>query len=713
MLNRNINSIIYQSYIKLGDLSYEIARKTEEGFAGNKALNCLWERLVKIDNLLYTIVENAEVVDNSVYRIVNVSDADINKLLSCLVQVVEITDYPIAGFLISRNVTKLSIAGQGTTGSPGSNGVSSYNAVVFAADSSGTDFSTTPSLTRPYVAFKTSNSIIPLTPSTFTGLWVKYIGDTGIAGVDGNDGVSCYLYIRYASDASGTNFSGTPDITRKYVGLLISQTDLANTPSSTLFNGLWTKYIGDDGANGQDGIDGNTILVTLGSPDNAIGSDGDVAIDRTNWMIHAPKANGVWPAGHSLTGPTGGTGAAGSNGADGVNGTNAYLYVAWADDAAGNGFTLVFNPNKMWIATVQSATEIVTPTVATFAGKWAKYRGDGDRWATTSTSTLTIGTGTKALIIATGLAYTTGQKIVIAVDNDPTNRMEGLVIGYDQVTGQFTASITESFGAGTYSSWDVNLQGAPTVAPTTDSYFAEIHVDNGVATQATSITPVKLAQFTNNGDYNNGMIPDHTNDDITSSVAGEFAIYASLNLSSIAGGTFAVQFYKNGAAVIGTRSIVVIGAGETRHISLKTIRNVATNDVFDLYVTASAGTPDLILVDGTFGMYTTGTPSTPEYSQFGGTNFDTGVGVIIDSFPTTLGDAIIWEYKVKKGNNIVAGRIQGGWDALGNISENNSYSSPLGTIDVALSVDINAGNVRLLATITSDDWEISGNRYIL
>jgi hypothetical protein len=102
MLNRNINSIIYQSYIKLGDLSYEIARKTEEGFAGNKALNCLWERLVKIDNLLYTIVENAEVVDNSVYRIVNVSDADINKLLSCLVQVVEITDYPIAGFLIMQ-----------------------------------------------------------------------------------------------------------------------------------------------------------------------------------------------------------------------------------------------------------------------------------------------------------------------------------------------------------------------------------------------------------------------------------------------------------------------------------------------------------------------------------------------------------------------------------------------------------------------------------
>ena len=188
MLNRNINSIIYQSYIKLGELTYDIAKKSEEGFSGTKALNALWQKAINIDNLLFTIVENAEVVDNEVYRIVGVSDSDVNKMLACLESISGIKDYPIAPFLVSRDVTKLSIAGEGTSGSPGTNGVSSYMAVVFAADAIGTDISTSPSPFRPYIAFKTSTAPIPITPSTFTGLWVRYIGADGTQGPPGEDG---------------------------------------------------------------------------------------------------------------------------------------------------------------------------------------------------------------------------------------------------------------------------------------------------------------------------------------------------------------------------------------------------------------------------------------------------------------------------------------------------------------------------------------------
>jgi hypothetical protein len=714
MLNRNINSIIYQSYQKLGELGYKIARNSSEGLMGTKHLNALYDRAIQIDNLLYTIVENAEVQGNSIYRVIGVSDSDINKLLSCLEQLSGIHDYPVAPFAISKNITKLSIAGVGTQGAPGQNGVSSYNAVVFAEDDQGLGLSTTPHPTRPYIAFKTSTALIPITPATFTGLWVRYIGTAGPDGEDGEDGTTYYTYIRYASDINGTNFSATPDVNRKYVGYLVTTTDQLGNPSSALFNGLWTKYIGDNGINGTNGTNGKTILVTSGAPDNAIGTDGDVAIDSTNWRIHAPKAGGVWPAGVNLVGPQGATGAAGSNGTNGANGSSAYLYLAWADDASGTGFTLTFDPNKQWIGVLPSTSEILSPTVSNFIGRWSKYRGDGDRWATTSTSTLTIGTGTKALIVATGLAYTTGQKIVVAVDNDPSNRMEGLVIGYDQVTGQFTATITDSFGSGTYSSWDVNLQGAPTVAPTTDSYFAEIQTNAGAGTQATSTSFTKLTQFTANGNFNNGMIPDHANDNITSSVAGQFALFAALTVSSVAGGTFEFQFFRNGVALPATKQKVVLPAANIPgSFSLKALKAILSNDVLDVRVRATAGTPDIVLEEGTFGMYTTGTPSTPEYSKFGGTNFDIGVGVIIDSFSTTLGDAIIWEYKIKKGNNLVTGRIQGTWDGSGNINETNTYTAQLGTIDVTLNVDINGGNVRLLADITSDDWEISGNRYIL
>ena len=260
-------------------------------------------------------------------------------------------------------------------------------------------------------------------------------------------------------------------------------------------------------------------------------------------------------------------------------GQDAYLYIAWADDAAGSGFTLIFNPNKNWIATISTNVEIPTPDVTDFAGRWAKYRGDGDKWATYSSSNITIGTGTKALVIGTGLAYTTGQKIVIALDNDPSNRMEGLVVGYNQVTGQFTVTITDAFGSGSYSSWDVNLQGAPTVAPTTDSYFAEIYVESGVDTQATSAIPVKLAQFTTNGSFNNGMIPDFANAKLGSSVAGQFALYGNLTLASVSGGGFILQLYKNGLPIEGTIArVVIIDINTPVQVSLKTIRAIMAND---------------------------------------------------------------------------------------------------------------------------------------
>ena len=714
MLDRNINSIIYQSYIRLGQLTYDIAKKSEEGFTGTKALNALWQRAINIDNLLFTIVENAVVVDNEVDEIVGVSDSDVNKMLACLVSLSGIKDYPVNPWGISRSITKLSVAGEGTSGAPGSNGVSSYNAVVFATDAIGTGMSTTPSQLRPYIAFKTSTNPIPINPATFAGLWVKYIGDQGLPGEDGVDGTNYYFYVRYANDASGSGFSATPTQARKYVAFLSTTVDQLNNPPSNLFAGLWMKYIGEDGLPGQDGEDGNTILCIDGTPNNAVGSDGDVAIDTTNWIIFAPKASGVWPPGVSIIGPAGPPGTDGEDGEDGVgtDGEDAFLYIAWADDAAGNGFTMVFDPNKSWIAMLQSDIEI-TPVQADFAGKWTKYRGDGDKWATHSTTILTIGTGTKSLIVGTGLAYTTGQKIVIAVSNDPLNRMEGLVVGYNQVTGQLTALLTYAFGSGTYSIWDVNLQGVPTVAPTSDSYYAEIYTDVGIGTQATSTAFAKLAQFVTNGDFNNGMVPDHANDNITSSVAGEFNLYANLTLASIAGGTFDLQIFKNNVALSGLKRTVVLAASQVpATLSLQGIRSVLGEDVYDVRVKASAGTPDIILKDGTFGMFTTGTPSTPEYSLFGGV-FNIGTGIIVDSFPANLGDAIVWEYKIKKGNNLKTGRIQGAWDALGNITENDMFPVALGTVDVSLSVDVGGGNVNLKATITSDGWEISGNRYIL
>lgn len=91
-----------------------------------------------------------------------------------------------------------------------------------------------------------------------------------------------------------------------------------------------------EGAPGEDGADGRTVLSGAGAPGGGTGIDGDFYINTSAWEIHGPKAAGVWPAGVDLIGaqgpqgiqgltgpqgPQGATGPAGANGADGAGGS--------------------------------------------------------------------------------------------------------------------------------------------------------------------------------------------------------------------------------------------------------------------------------------------------------------------------------------------------------------------------------------------------------
>jgi hypothetical protein len=62
------------------------------------------------------------------------------------------------------------------------------------------------------------------------------------------------------------------------------------------------------GATGSTGAAGRSLLAVAGAPVNAVGFNGDLAWDLIGKAIYGPKANGAWPAGTSLVGPTGPTG---------------------------------------------------------------------------------------------------------------------------------------------------------------------------------------------------------------------------------------------------------------------------------------------------------------------------------------------------------------------------------------------------------------------
>lgn len=106
---------------------------------------------------------------------------------------------------------------------------------------------------------------------------------------------------------------------------------------------------------------------------------------------------------------------------------------------------------------------LIDPVAATF--KSANNIINGDRYLTSSTTSLSLGNGTKTLTIGTGLSYSTQQDIIIA--NDATHHMHATVTSYNSSTGELVADVAQHTGSGTFTSWTVNVGGiAAGVIPT-------------------------------------------------------------------------------------------------------------------------------------------------------------------------------------------------------------------------------------------------------
>lgn len=75
-------------------------------------------------------------------------------------------------------------------------------------------------------------------------------GKTPVKGVDYFDGTSSYIWIRYATDASGTDMTTTPSSDTKYIGTATTTTATAPTSASDY---TWAKYVGENGTKGENG----------------------------------------------------------------------------------------------------------------------------------------------------------------------------------------------------------------------------------------------------------------------------------------------------------------------------------------------------------------------------------------------------------------------------------------------------------------------------
>ena len=195
----------------------------------------------------------------------------------------------------------------------------------------------------------------------------------------------------------------------------------ANT--SSLPDTTYTIDATDDGDNAKINISGsndvNSFIKLIPGSNVTIDVLGDeITIDATAGINGSSGSSGTSGVNGSSgsSGTSGGVGGSGSSGSSGVSGSSG-----------------------------SSGTSGATGT-------------SGDLYKTTSTTAFTLG-GAGSLTVATGLAYSTAQSIIIV--NDLTHFQECEVSSYNSATGVLVVTTpTRTVGTGSFSSWTINLDGA-------------------------------------------------------------------------------------------------------------------------------------------------------------------------------------------------------------------------------------------------------------
>lgn len=100
-------------------------------------------------------------------------------------------------------------------------------------------------------------------------------GENGKDGNNGKDGTSSYTWIRYATDANGSNLTATPSSSTTYIGTAVTTTNTA--PAASAYT--WSKYVGEQGVPGGKGADGKTSYIHIAYANSA---DGKTGFDTTN-----------------------------------------------------------------------------------------------------------------------------------------------------------------------------------------------------------------------------------------------------------------------------------------------------------------------------------------------------------------------------------------------------------------------------------------------
>lgn len=258
-----------------------------------------------------------------------------------------------------------------------------YTWVVFADTETGAGISLK-SAGKAYMGIaynQTTKQPVLTDPSVYT--WVKVVGDQGIAGEPGKDGLTSFFHVRYADVPNPTANQLRKD-TGKYIGTYVDYI-LEDSTDPTKYT--WRKFQGDDGEDGADGIagndgaDGETSYLHIAYATSADGKTGfstTNAVDKTyiGQYVDFEKADSTDPTKYhwsKFQGPKGDKGDPGEQGLRGLQGEKGDQGIQGPKGADGkDGKTTYFHIKYSAVSNPTSASQM-TETPSKYIGTYVDF----------------------------------------------------------------------------------------------------------------------------------------------------------------------------------------------------------------------------------------------------------------------------------------------------------------------------------------------------
>lgn len=310
-----------------------------------------------------------------------------------------------------------------------------YTWVVFADTETGDGISLK-SAGKTYMGIaynQTTKQPVLTDPSIYA--WVKAVGDQGIAGEPGKDGLTSFFHVRYADVPNPTANQMRKD-TGKYIGTYVDYT-LEDSADPTKYT--WRKFQGDDGEDGADGIPGE----------------------------------------------------------NGANGETSYLHIAYATSADGKtGFSVTESTGKTYIGVYTDYVQADSTDPTKY--KWAKIKGDTGKGVkstavtyqvSSSGTTIPTGTWSSSVPAATAGQYLWTRTVITYTDNATstiysvghmgTNGTNGKSIG--SVVNYYLATAAFSGVTAATSGWTTTVQSVSAAKKYLWNYEVVKYTDGTVA----------------------------------------------------------------------------------------------------------------------------------------------------------------------------------------------------------------------------------------